>query len=239
MGRTLKRVPLDFSWPLKQVWVGYFNPWNEHRIRCPECTGRGFNQATLQLYRDWENWQYQLTQEEVEQLARKDHLWEFTRVPRSEEEKQRIGTHPNGVLKENTGYIPTAAEVNAWAKSKRSYTATVQWFCVITRADRLGIYGQCPVCDGAGELWALESSRLLAEKWVRPEPPVGEGYQLWENTSEGSPCSPVFETLDLLCEWCEENATTPGGGKASREEWKQMLSGDRVYHRDSHGNVFI
>jgi hypothetical protein len=33
------------------------------------------------------------------------------------------------------------------------------------------------------------------------EPPLGDGYQLWETVSEGSPISPVFQTLELLCDW--------------------------------------
>ena len=67
------------------------------------------------------------------------------------------------------------------------------------------------------------------------EPPRGEGFQLWETTSEGSPVSPVFETLDKLCEWCEVNATTIGRFRATKEEWKQMLLDDFVYHKE--GNV--
>lgn len=63
------------------------------------------------------------------------------------------------------------------------------------------------------------------------EPPKGEGYQLWETTSEGSPVSPVFKTLDELCEWCEDNATTFADFKASKEEWKKMLEKDFVYHK--------
>lgn len=68
--------------------------------------------------------------------------------------------------------------------------------------------------------------------------PKGEGYQLWETTSEGSPISPVFETLDELCEWCEENATTFGCSKARKEEWKEMLSTDFVYHKEGNA-IFI
>lgn len=33
------------------------------------------------------------------------------------------------------------------------------------------------------------------------EPPVGDGYQLWETISVGSPVSPVFETLEQLSNW--------------------------------------
>lgn len=32
--------------------------------------------------------------------------------------------------------------------------------------------------------------------WEKTEPPTGEGWQLWETVSEGSPISPVFPTQD-------------------------------------------
>ena len=69
------------------------------------------------------------------------------------------------------------------------------------------------------------------------EPPTGEGYQLWETTSEGSPTSPVFKTLDGLCEWCEGNATTFASFKATKERWKSMLDDGMVAHRE--GNVIF
>lgn len=64
----------------------------------------------------------------------------------------------------------------------------------------------------------------------RTDPPVGDGYQLWENTSEGSPISPVFDTLEELCEWCETNETVFGNFTASKEKWMQMLENNFVYH---------
>ena len=70
------------------------------------------------------------------------------------------------------------------------------------------------------------------------EPPKGEGYQLWNTTSEGSPISPVFETLDKLCEWCEVNATTFGKFKATKEEWKEMLQDGLVYHKEGNAIMF-
>lgn len=69
------------------------------------------------------------------------------------------------------------------------------------------------------------------------EPPEGQGFQLWETITEGGPSSPVFETLDGLCEWCEINATTFGKSKATKEDWKNMLSDDFVYHNE--GNVIF
>jgi hypothetical protein len=38
MGREVRRVPLDFDWPLKKVWKGYINP---HSKECAWCRGRG------------------------------------------------------------------------------------------------------------------------------------------------------------------------------------------------------
>lgn len=70
------------------------------------------------------------------------------------------------------------------------------------------------------------------------EPPEGEGFQLWETTSEGSPSSPVFKTLEELCEWCEKNATTFARFKASKEEWMSMLSNDMVSHKEGN-TIFI
>ena len=34
MGRELKRVALDFNWPLEKVWIGFLNP---HYKACPRC----------------------------------------------------------------------------------------------------------------------------------------------------------------------------------------------------------
>lgn len=68
-------------------------------------------------------------------------------------------------------------------------------------------------------------------------PPKGKGYQLWENCSEGSPISPIFKTLDELCEWAEDNATTFADFKTTKEKWKEMLSDDNVHHRE--GNLIF
>ena len=61
------------------------------------------------------------------------------------------------------------------------------------------------------------------------EPPEGDGYQLWENTSEGSPISPVFDSLDKLCEWAAENETVFASFTSTKEEWKEMLSKNQVH----------
>src|SRR5688500_10810019 len=56
------------------------------------------------------------------------------------------------------------------------------------------------------EIWPgnLPPDGLTAEEideWEPEGPPEGEGWQVWENTTEGSPCSPVFPSSDELFEW--------------------------------------
>jgi len=90
----------------------------------------------------------------------------------------------------------------------------------------------CEDCRHFGEIKGLPLTSYNCPDFEQLNgPPKGEGYQLWETTSEGSPTSPVFATLDELCEWCEDNATTSGSFKASKEQWKSMLEAEFVYHK--------
>lgn len=60
------------------------------------------------------------------------------------------------------------------------------------------------------------------KKW-HYDPPKGEGYQLWETTSEGFPMTPVFKTLDKLCEYATKNCSVFASNYISKEEWKRLL----------------
>ena len=52
------------------------------------------------------------------------------------------------------------------------------------------------------------------------DPPVGDGYQLWENTSEGSPLTPVFETIEELVKYC---ATIFGSEHWCYDQWLRYM----------------
>lgn len=105
---------------------------------------------------------------------------------------------------------------------------------IIALAGLPDTWGTCKICNGEGV------DPNVAEKynaWEPSNPPTGEGYQLWENVTEGSPISPVFKTLDELCTWCEKNATTFASFKATKERWKEMLLNDCVCHES--GNAIF
>lgn len=52
MGRELRRVALDFEWPLNKIWKGFVNP---HYVAkdCPVCNGAGYSAPAQHLYDQW------------------------------------------------------------------------------------------------------------------------------------------------------------------------------------------
>lgn len=249
MGRELKMVPLDFDWPVKIIWRGYVNPYRE--IKCEPCGGTGRNPETRRLldtfYGDGDHgdgWGLGLTQDEVDALVASGRLPELTRLPRTDE--QRVALEAQRAagggywMKEQNGHRPTAEEVNAWARTSfPGHDGVNQWIALEVRAKRLGVFGRCSLCKGDGQYFTEPRFKRLFDKWRRIEPPAGPGYQLWETTSEGSPVSPVFKTLDELCAWAAGNATTFGSFRTSADEWRKMLSpGGIVAHRAG-GAIFL
>lgn len=262
MGRELKRVPLDFKWPNKQIWKGFINPYNSQE--CQSCEGKGLNEETLTIDNEWYSfekqnyapnpfrpeciyntlsWANSITQEDVQALVDGDRLWDFTRRPinkkQEEDVKKELAEGRNSWLPYNNGYVPTAKEVNEWNLKGMGHDGINKHICVKAKAKKLGVYGMCEHCNGDGHVFQSKEIETLHDNWKDFEPPKGDGFQLWETTSEGSPMSPVFKTLDLLCEHLEvSKASTFASYTATKEEWKEMLDDGFVSHRD--GNmVFI
>jgi len=234
--RTLKHVPLDFQWPIDKVWEGYINPYPPQE--CSACEGSGYNPETKQIADDFYNfndtgreWCNDITQDEVQALVDKGRLMDFTHVPLNDEQREvvrkKMADGGNSWLPYNNGRIPTADEVNEWNRKPglHGHDAINRWILIEARAKRLGVYGKCSHCDGEGVIFKSEEHRKLYEEWEEHEPPTGEGYQLWETCSEGSPVSPVFANAEELADWCAENATIFASEKTSRENWLQMFVG--------------
>lgn len=190
---------------------------------------RAINREARRLYELWcGQWCHHLVQADVDALVAEDRLRDFTSTWSEEQGWQKCKDRRH----------PTAAEVNEWSLEGFGHDGINCGVCVKARCAREGVPYECVRCHGSGRIWPTPEIEQQYEDWKESDPPTGEGYQLWEDCSEGSPVSPVFISLDDLCAWAEKNATTFADYKATKEEWKKMLEDDFV-HASVGGNIFI
>lgn len=204
MSYDIKRVPLDFDWPLNELWQGYVRPARLTLPECPDCGGTGLSRQAHAIYEafypEWRSgvrgggWYNQLTQDEVEYLQSQDCLEvydhgqrQWVRVPNLTAQEVNAAQTPANVF--HPYYL---GEIPRWLLSKR-------------RAEQAGHRPVCLRCDENGTIEAYPGQRAAADTWQRTHPPEGPGWQLWETTSEGSPQSPVFSTAETLVDWMVQN----------------------------------
>lgn len=220
MGRELRRVPLDFDWPLRKVWSGFINP---HGRDCPEAAKGNCHNGSTNAGK-WLEAIARLiamvgeqgsinTPENLEHFKRTGrtypHPWleEWGMAPREEvprDVRDRIGAmtgqhdrfhalqshldeHPPKLLPLDSELAQLVSGLAGGRPSDyRIYYALIKAAGLDDRR-----WGVCKVCDGHG----LDPEiREPFENWKEEPPPEGEGWQLWETVSEGSPVSPVFAT---------------------------------------------
>ncbi|MFE3202191.1 hypothetical protein [Embleya sp. NPDC059237] len=248
MSREVRRVPLDFDWPLEQVWDGYITPDRLLEDPCPDCE-RGRSPRAEYLYALWYGnasfgpastgstplrhdtpavrafaerniahspsyygnddaavvreaqrladlwngmWSHHLSQADVDVLIDNGRLTELTHTW-DPEARQRRKTEPP--------VRPTAEEVNIWSLSGWGHDCINAHLVISARCAHEGVDDTCRTCEGHATIEKYPGQRAEAEAWEWTQPPVGDGWQLWETVSEGSPVSPVFTSADELAEW--------------------------------------
>jgi len=206
---------------------------------------RAINLEARRLYELWRyQWCHHLIQADVDALVEHGRLMDFTRRPRNSQQVEKLREQEaaggSGYwLDEPNGCHPTATEVNEWSFEGFGHDGINSGICVRARCAREGVTHTCARCRGTSKIWPTPEIEHQCENWKETDPPKGDGYQLWEDCSEGSPISPVFASLEELCAWAAENATTFGSYKATAVEWREMLDGGVVHHADGNGNVFL
>jgi hypothetical protein len=242
----MKRVPMDFDWPLGRIWKGFLNPYEG--CDCPWCydEGRRSSYGYTKEAQEYEKlWYGQYCGEYVPHPYRPGERYCPSKKPYTLERWEYDFIVSNDRLRKNLFEcdpkdVPPFEELTEWLL-RHNLSFRIDAIFVSMMCDeycrRKGVPSSCPHCNGSGKVWQTEEVHRLHEEWERIEPPTGDGYQLWETTSEGSPQSPVFATFEELCEWCAENATTFSHFKATKEEWMKMLDDDFVYHQE--GNVIM
>lgn len=214
MSREVRRVPVDFDWELKKVWSGYLMPDNFRETPCADCYSSGSTPAMQWIERIGLMLD-QLVQDVDDNAAGKEmHPWlaldQYPPVDRNKE-LSRQGMWVNYEVVRPTAHIFEFVQaLMAGDEDGRAFNRGLmaQNRYGITRGllRKAGLpekWGWCKTCDGHGSVEAYEGQRAEAEKWEAAEPPKGEGWQLWETVSEGSPVTPVFATreglVDHLC----------------------------------------
>jgi hypothetical protein len=150
-------------------------------------------------------WMHHLEQADVDALIAASRLWEF---------------HASLLC----GATPPAAAVNRWSLRGMGHDSVNQFVCVEAKCQRQGHDPTCPACGGEGSIWKSAEAKSRYEAWQEFEPPAGDGWQMWESTSEGSPISPVCATAEALAQWlADHGASAFGRMTASYEEWLAMI----------------
>ncbi|MBF6326529.1 hypothetical protein IU451_28935 [Nocardia cyriacigeorgica] len=197
---------------LKDLWYGYttFDPASAGSARltvetpqvwaraernvkdAPWYYGSGHNAIVTEarrLARLWNGqWCHHLTQDDVNALLENGRLKDFTHT----------WTKGEGWRKLDPPVVPTAAQVNAWSLAGMGHDSINAMIVIEARCEREGQRYACETCDGRGSVEKYPGQRAEAEAWQPTEPPTGDGWQLWETVSEGSPITPVFATRHEL-----------------------------------------
>lgn len=222
MGREVRRVPIDFDWPQHQVWQGYLIPDEFREGHCSDCAYgatdarewlRGVAYIIAGLADDAGD----------EAMGRPMHPY---LQPLREISYNRAEGRPGQQFAEFAdGIAPDAASGFIGRDVYRILTA------LINAAGLPEGWGTCPTCQGYGTVERYAGQRAEADAWEPTDPPTGEGWQMWETTSEGSPISPVFGTAEELAEWLAgTGASLFGKFAADRDHWLRVILGEEFAH---------
>lgn len=226
MGREVKRVPLNFSWPLEKTWPGFVNPCYR---KCPDCDN-GYTPAGTALERIVR----------LLMIAGSDSLWrpadfkptglciEIPTYPGSPH--KRLFPHPYlvgaGISDPGPDFHELIAGLTGRPAKENLLGSGGEWDAMKKILAAAGLpenWGMCKTCGGD----AIDPVvKHQYEAWEKTEPPAGPGWQMWETVSEGSPISPVFETPERLAAWlAETQASACGHETATYEQWLKMIVG--------------
>lgn len=249
MSRDIRRVPLDFDWPLNKVWGGYLMPKELRLAPCPDCSG-GYTPAAAWLntlmYRlgmlvddvtrnqpsgkPMHPWLARDTYPPSREKFRpatdreKEAAAEYIQIRESRGEGVGPSYHwvaedgivadgyevlrPSGDILELVAGLGKTDTNGLYGMLGISSSVSYQMAKTVIEAAGLDpeTWGTCPTCGGSGEMGSDEQ-RAAVDTWERTDPPTGEGWQLWESVSEGSPISPVFADREGLIHWLTTDYT--------------------------------
>lgn len=225
MGREARRVPLDFNWPQGETWHGYLTPDRLHEQPCPDCRHGG-----TPAY-DWlQKVAYTIAglADDADQEARGRAMHPYLEPLRA---ISYGGMHD---LSDPRPGVQFAEFADGLCSDVDRFLGRDVYRMHRALIDAAGLpddWGLCPTCNGHASIEKYPGQRAEAEAWEPTEPPTGDGWQMWETTSEGSPISPVFATADALATWlADTGASLFGSTTAPREQWYRIITGEDFAH---------
>jgi hypothetical protein len=272
MGREVKRVALDFQWPLNKVWKGFLNPHDNECRTCAVCNGLGLSKWALGVHRQWYGQvPFHPSFVGLPPLEADNVILIEQARRKTEQSPDFYGTGPDAITREATRLANlfntyksnhlTQSEIDVLFEAGKFdgrfdkvrnpdgswfdrvgtitpevYTATAishfmgpDYGALLPALEKIkGSSYKCETCDGEGTIWSSDAVRHAAEEWEPTEPPEGEGWQLWETVSEGSPVSGVFATAEELAAWLAGPESSQRGavtGDVTEEQWLAFLMG--------------
>lgn len=222
MSREARRVPLGFDWPLNEVWEGYLMPDHLRAQDCTDCSGRG--STTARQWVEASAAMILLLADDLRAQERGRPMHPYF----AEYYTSAHGTRPSSDIVELTaglagrkpGFIGHDA-LDRWSATSKIIAAA-------------GLdpetWGLCQTCAGHGLTEKYPGQRAEAEAWEPTDPPTGDGWQMWETTSEGSPVTPVFATDEELADHCAAHVSFFGGIPAGRDQWLKVIRGEDFAH---------
>lgn len=235
MGREIRRVPLDFDFPLGKTWNGFLTPKTLQGETCGDCHGKG----TTPAY-DWVMAIGLLLEDVTHDLGDQErgkpphpYLAEVPHHPYDHgtyDPDQRAYTRPGvGLLRPSVDLLPLVAALTERAPERLTevmagYTYRIGNKLIEAAGFDPMQWGKCSTCKGEGELEKYEGQRAEREAWEPSDPPAGDGWQLWQTVSEGGPISPVFAAPEDLARWMASPEYTWGASKHERISYESALA---------------
>lgn len=260
MGREIKRVPFDFDWPMNEVWHGFKNP-HYVAENCYKCDSTGYSPRAEFFNKQWYGYvkfipedmgstPYKFLDDCVQDCAMWNLRDEIFSRDELDQEAARLCQFFNSRwhchlcqddvdalwederLQNSFDTKPTAKEVNDSYLQGFGHDSINCGTCIKARCERENVPYLCDKCEGYGVIWPSKEAKELYEQWEPIEPPKGEGYQVWETVSEGSPVSPVFKTSESLVKWLmRQGYSETAATNFIKSEWvpSMIMSGGKMY----------
>lgn len=216
MSREVRRMPLDFDWPLNKVWEGYLLPERLKQNPCPDCEN-GWTAAAEWLRIICARIQGLGDDIRSQRAGKPPHPYlaqdpaPFTTRAVFDMTTRQWTKYPQ-LIRPSADILPLLAGLTGYPEDRflEPMAGDYSYNIVAKVAAAAGLnpdtWGLCTTCSGEGRLDAYDGQSADIEAWEPTNPPTGDGWQLWETTSDGSPISPVFPTDQALAAWMADPA---------------------------------